>query len=55
MAKGSVPESMKSMRVVMRVLISSSFCKRVWLLKDDHARSEEIVSFGSLTVWVLFV
>ena len=46
---------MKSMRVVMRVQISSSFCKRVWLLEDDDARSEEIVSFGSLTVWVLFV
>ena len=31
-----------SMRIVMRVRISSSFDKMVWCLKDDHARSEEI-------------
>ena len=41
-AKEFVPELMKSIRVVMRVRISSFFLKLVWCLKDDRAQSEEI-------------
>ena len=40
--KGSVPESMKSMRVMMRIRILSSFNKMVWRLKVHHGQSEEI-------------